>query len=177
MYIFSFASGALYFGWPSCIYMGCTDIGYCIYDIYGLWTVFVVRVYGLVFMAMCLWICVYGYVYGHRVLILRKAWFDKHQDLLLHEARLNKTWVLFFHKAHFSNCWDLLPHEAHLSNSWVLLLHEAHFYHYWVLLTHETHFYHYRVLLTHEAQLDDSSNFSNFPPKKRKNFAPVCNAK
>jgi hypothetical protein len=50
--------------------MGCTDIEYCIYDICGLWTVFVVCVYGFVFTAMCLdmclWMCLdmYGCVSG-----------------------------------------------------------------------------------------------------------------
>jgi hypothetical protein len=34
--------GALYFGRPFCIDMECTDIVYCIYDICGLWAVFMV---------------------------------------------------------------------------------------------------------------------------------------
>ncbi len=56
--------------WPAILFLhlGCTDIGYCIYDIYGLWIVFVVCVYGLC-MGMCLWlcvwICIYGYMYGY----------------------------------------------------------------------------------------------------------------
>jgi hypothetical protein len=45
--------------------------------------------------------------------------------------------------------------------SWVLLLHEAHFNKFWDLLLREAH-------------LDDSSNFSNFPPTKMEKFAPVC---
>ena len=149
------------------LHLGCTDIGYCIYDIYGLWIVFVVCVYALC-MGMCLWlcvwiciygymygyvfmdffyglclwlrvwVCVYGSVYGHRVMILRKARFIKHRGLLLHKAVLDK-------------CWDLFLHEAHFSNSWVLLFHEAH--------------------------LNVSSNFSNFPPENGKNFAPVYGVK
>ena len=53
--LFLFSFGALYFGWPFCVYMGCTDTDFCMYDICGLWTVFVVLYF---------WICVYGYVYG-----------------------------------------------------------------------------------------------------------------
>jgi hypothetical protein len=50
--------------------MVCTDIGFCIYNIGGLWTVFVVWyswlcVYGYVFVVIYIWICVYGYVFGY----------------------------------------------------------------------------------------------------------------
>jgi hypothetical protein len=44
---------ALYSGQTLCVYMGCTDIDYCIYDICGLWMV-LVFFYGYV----------HGYVYG-----------------------------------------------------------------------------------------------------------------
>ena len=61
MYIFLFllfSFGALYFCRTFCIYMGRTDIEYCImtFVIYGqhLW---------FVFLGLYLWICVYGYVY------------------------------------------------------------------------------------------------------------------
>ena len=64
--LFLFPFGALYFGRPFCIDMGCIDIGYCIYDICGLWTVFVVMyfwicIYGYAFMVMCMH--VFGYVF------------------------------------------------------------------------------------------------------------------
>ena len=59
---FLFPFGALYFGRTFCIDMGCIDIGYCIYDIYGLWTVFMV-------MYLWLWLCICGFVYGYRVYI------------------------------------------------------------------------------------------------------------
>ena len=52
---------------------------------------------------MCFWLCVYGYVYGYRVLILR-------------EARFNKYWGLPLLGAHFHHYWDLLLHEAHSSD-------------------------------------------------------------
>jgi hypothetical protein len=68
MYIFPlFFLGALYSGQSFCIYMGCTDIGYCIYDICGFygwfWFSFMVMcyVYGCmlmaVFLGMCLGMC------------------------------------------------------------------------------------------------------------------------
>jgi hypothetical protein len=58
-FFFSFVFGALYFGRLPCIYKH--GLLY-IYDIDGSWMVFVVFVYG--FMDLCLWIGVYGYVYG-----------------------------------------------------------------------------------------------------------------
>jgi hypothetical protein len=57
--IFFFLLGALYSGQSFCIYMGCTDIGYCIYDICGFYGWF-----WFSFMVMCLWLCVWMYVYG-----------------------------------------------------------------------------------------------------------------
>jgi hypothetical protein len=99
---------ALYFGQTLCIYMGCTDIGYCIYDI--LWFLWMVLVffYGYVFLAMCmdvcLWMCLgmcLGYVYGYRVSILREAWFNKYRGLPLLGARFHHHWDLLLHEAHF----------------------------------------------------------------------------
>ena len=58
-----FSFGALYFGRPFCIYMGCIDIEYCMYDICDLWT-------ALVVFGLWLWICIYGYVYGAMCLCL-----------------------------------------------------------------------------------------------------------
>ena len=166
MYIFAFLFffGALYLGRLPCIHFFDVQTLDIVYMVFGdLWTVFM----GFVFMFMCfygyvhglcmdcVWICVwlvfgyvYGYVYGHRVLILRKAWFNEYRGLPLLGAR-------------FCHCWDLLTHEAHLCRCWDLFLHGAHFDKFWVLLLHEAH-------------LDDSSNFSNFSKKKWKNFAPVC---
>ena len=74
--------GALYSGQTFCIYMGCTDIGYCAYGICSIWTAFMVMylwlcvwmclwtcIYRLVFldvfMVMCLWVCVYGFVWAY----------------------------------------------------------------------------------------------------------------
>jgi hypothetical protein len=51
---------ALYSGQTLCVYMGCTDIDYCIYDICGLWMVLVFfygYVYGYVY--GCVWVCVW----------------------------------------------------------------------------------------------------------------------
>ena len=103
MYIFLFllfSFGALYFCRTFCIYMGRTDIEYCMYDICDLWTALVVCVFGFVFMDMCLWICVWGYVflamcmdlYGYRVLILREARFNKYRGLPLLGARFHHFW-------------------------------------------------------------------------------------
>jgi hypothetical protein len=60
--LFSFV--ALYSGQTFCVYMGCTDIDYCIYDICGLWMV-LVFFYGYVhgYVYGCVWVCVWGYVY------------------------------------------------------------------------------------------------------------------
>ena len=60
--LFFFLFGALYFGRPFCIGMGCTDIDYCIYDICGLWMALVFfyvygHVYRCMFMDVCLWTC------------------------------------------------------------------------------------------------------------------------
>jgi CDP-diglyceride synthetase len=63
MYIFPlFFLGALYSGQSFCIYMGCTDIGYCIYDICGFYGWF-----WFSFMVMCMDMCmdVFGYVFGY----------------------------------------------------------------------------------------------------------------
>jgi hypothetical protein len=57
MYIFPlFFLGALYSGQSFCIYMGCTDIVYMTFVVYG-W-------FWFSFMVMCLWLCVWMYVYG-----------------------------------------------------------------------------------------------------------------
>ena len=88
---------------------------------------------------------------------------------------LDRCWDLVLHEAHFYHHWVLLLHEAHLHTCRDLFLHEAHFYHHWVLLHHEAHLNEPWVLFLCEAHLDDSLNFSNFPPKNGKNFAPVCN--
>jgi hypothetical protein len=153
MYIFLFllsSFGALYFGRTFCIYMGCTDIEHCIYDICGLWTVFMVCVYGFVFtdmyMGLCVWIfmdlygCVsgyvFGYVYGYRVSILREARF-KYRGLPLFGARFHHHWDLLLHEAHFSEFWVLPLPGARFHHHWDLLLHEAHFSEFWVLLLHK----------------------------------------
>jgi hypothetical protein len=60
MYIFPlFFFLGLVFRPSFCIYMGCTDIGYCIYDICGFYGWF-----WFSFMVMCFWLCVWMYVYG-----------------------------------------------------------------------------------------------------------------
>jgi hypothetical protein len=83
---------ALYSGQTLCVYMGCTDIDYCIYDICGLWMV-LVFFYGYVhgYVYGCVWVCVWGYVYGYRVSILREARFNKYRGLPLLGARLNDS--------------------------------------------------------------------------------------
>jgi hypothetical protein len=63
MYIFPllFFLGALYSGQSFCIYMGCTDIGYCIYDICGFLWMVLVFFYGYVhgYVYGCVWVCVW----------------------------------------------------------------------------------------------------------------------
>jgi hypothetical protein len=119
MYIFPlFFLGALYSGQSFCIYMGCTVIGYCIYDICGFMDGFGFLLW------LCVWICVWICVWmclgmcmdtGSRpsarpgsinigaylslgpvsILIgtysLLEARFYHHWVLLLHEARLNDS--------------------------------------------------------------------------------------
>jgi hypothetical protein len=106
MYIFPlFFLGALYSGQSFCIYMGCTDIGYCIYDICGFygwfWFSFMVMyfwlcvwmyVYGCV--RVCVWGMCLGYMFGYRVSILRGAWFNKYRGLPLLGARFHHHWDL-----------------------------------------------------------------------------------
>ena len=108
--LFLFSFGALYSGQTCCVYMGCTDIDFCIYGICDLWTVFVVMyfwiyvrmclwtcIYGFVFLDLYLWLCVYGYVYlgvfgyvyGYRISILCEARFNKYRGLPLLGALLH----------------------------------------------------------------------------------------
>jgi hypothetical protein len=179
MYFCLFLSSfvALYSGQTLCVYMGCTDIDYCIYDICGFMDGFGFLLW------LCAWICVWmclgmclGYVYGYRVSILREAWFNKYRGLPLLGARFHHHWdllsrgpfhhyrVLLLHEAHFYHHWDLLLHEARfiiigtysftrpisiIIGTYSLL--EAHFYHHWDLLASRGPFHHYRVLLLHEA--------------------------
>jgi hypothetical protein len=123
MYVFPlFFLGALYSGQSFCIYMGCTDIGYCIYDICGFygwfWFSFMVMcyVYGCMLMAvflgiclgMCLGMCL-GYVYGYRVLILREAWFNEYRGLPLLGARFHHYWDLLASRGPFLSLLGLTP--------------------------------------------------------------------
>jgi hypothetical protein len=128
---------ALYSGQTFCVYMGCTDIDYCIYDICGLWMV-LVFFYGYVHGCVygCVWVCVWGYVYGYRVSILREAWFNKYRGLPLLGAR-------------FHHHWDLLASRGPFLSSLGLTPSRGPFHHHW-------------VLLLREARLNDSPNFSNF---------------
>jgi hypothetical protein len=68
MYIFPllFFLGALYSGQSFCIYMGCTDIGYCIYDICGFLWMVLVFFYGYVhgYVYGCVYGCMFGFVFG-----------------------------------------------------------------------------------------------------------------
>jgi hypothetical protein len=123
---------------------------HCIYDI-DVWTVFMVCVYGFVFVGMCLWMCLWICMdlflvmcmglYGYRVLILRKARFNKYPGLPLLGARFHHHWDLLLHEAHFSKFLGLTPPRGPFPSNfgsysstrpalvtpWVLLLHEAHF--------------------------------------------------
>jgi hypothetical protein len=113
---------ALYSGQTFCIYMGCTDIDYCIYDICGFMDGFGFLLW------LCVWICVWmclgmclsmclGYVYGYRASILREAWFNKYRGLPLIGARFHHHWDLLASRGPFHHRWDLLLHEAHLNDS------------------------------------------------------------
>ena len=63
-----FSFGALYSGQTFCVYMGCTDIDYCIYDIWGLWMAlwftFMVICMDMC-MDVCLWMCLGMYLGLH----------------------------------------------------------------------------------------------------------------
>jgi hypothetical protein len=70
MYFCLFLSSfvALYSGQTLCVYMGCTDIDYCIYDICGFMDGFGFLLWLCVW--ICVWMClgmcldVFGYVFG-----------------------------------------------------------------------------------------------------------------
>jgi hypothetical protein len=144
LFLFSFV--ALYSGQIFCVYMGCTDIDYCIYDICGLWMV-LVFFYGYV----------HGYVYGcvwvmcmdtGSLSFARPGSINIGAYLSLGPVSIIiGTYSLL--EAHFYHHWDLLASRGPFHHHRVLLLHEARFYRYWVLLLRETH-------------LNDSPNFSNF---------------
>jgi hypothetical protein len=110
MYFCLFLSSfvALYSGQTLCVYMGCTDIDYCIYDICGLWMVLVFfygyvhgYVYGCVWVCVWVWVMCLGYVYGYRVSILREAWFNKYRGLPLLGARFHHHWDLLASRGPF----------------------------------------------------------------------------
>ena len=102
----------------------------------------------IVFMAMCLWLWVRAYGYVYGCV---SGYVYGYRVLILRDAQFNKYRGLPFLRARFHHYWDLFLHEAHSGKSWVLLLHEAH--------------------------LDDSSNFSNFPPTKMEKIFLVCSVK
>jgi hypothetical protein len=104
MYFCLFLSSfvALYSGQTLCVYVGCTDIDYRIYEICGLWMV-LVFFYGYVhgYVYGCVWVCVWGYVYRYRVSILREAWFNKYRGLPLLGARFHHHWDLLASQSPF----------------------------------------------------------------------------
>jgi CDP-diglyceride synthetase len=67
MYFYLFLSSfvALYSGQTFCVYMGCTDIGYCIYDICGFMDGFGFLLWLCVAMCMDMCMDVFGYVFGY----------------------------------------------------------------------------------------------------------------
>jgi hypothetical protein len=94
---------ALYSGQTFCVYMGCTDIDYCIYDICGFMDGFGFLLWLCVWICVwmclvCVWVCVWvmclGYVYGYRVSIFREVWFNKYRGLPLLGARFHHHWDL-----------------------------------------------------------------------------------
>jgi hypothetical protein len=175
---------ALYSGQTLCVYMGCTDIDYCIFDICGLWMV-LVFFYGYVhgYVYGCVWVCVWvmcmdtgsrssarpGSINIGAYLSLGPVSIIIGTYSLL-EARFYHHWDLLASRGPFHHHRVLLLHEARFYHYWDLLLHEARFYHHWDLLASRGPFHHYRVLLLHEAHLNDSPNFSNFSRQKWKNL-------
>ena len=105
--------------WPDILYLH-GMYRHWLLCIWHLW--FMDSVYGYVFMAMCLWMCLWtwlcicGFVYGYRVSILREAWFIKYRGLPLLGARFHHHWDLSLHEAHLGSFRDLLLHEAHFNN-------------------------------------------------------------
>jgi hypothetical protein len=73
--------------------------------------------YGCVFMAMCLWLCVWilgldpprGPIHQCRGLPLLGARFCYHWDLLLRETHFSKFWDLLLYEAHFYKTLGLTP--------------------------------------------------------------------
>ena len=192
--------GALYSGQTFCIYMGCTDIGYCVYGICGLWTVFMVMCLWLC-VWMCLWLCVWlvfldvfmdmylqacisGCVYGY-VFMVMCIWLC--------------VWVMCLAMcmaigSRFSARPGSINIGAYLSLGPVLAIFlgltpprgpfqqllgltpsRGPPHHHRVLLLHEAHFRNFWDLLCCEAHF---SNFLRIFPfflrRKWKKFAPVC---
>jgi hypothetical protein len=155
MYFYLFLSSfvALYSGQTFCVYMGCADIGYCIYDICGLWMV-LFFFYGYVSMAMCMEVFghVFGYVFG--VMCMDTGSRSSARPGSINIGAYLSLGPVFI----IIGTYSFL--EAHFHNLWVLLLHEVHFSKFW-------------DLLLHEACLNDPPDFSNFSWQKWKNL-PQC---
>jgi hypothetical protein len=137
---------ALYSGQTFCVYMGCTDIDYCIYDICGLWMVsvfFYGYVHGYVF--GCLGMCMDT---GSRS-FARPGSINIGAYLSLGPVSIIiGTYSLL--KAHFYHHWDLLASRGPFESSLGLTRFSRP-----VSIIIGT----YSLL---EAHLNDSPNFSNF---------------
>jgi hypothetical protein len=159
MYIFPlFFLGALYSGQSFCIYMGCTDIGYCIYDICGFYGWF-----WFSFMVMYFWLCVWMYVYGCVRVCFWVMCLDTGSRSSARPGSIN------------IGAYLSLGPVSIIIGTYSLL--EAHFHHHWDLLSSRGPFHHHWDLLLHEAHLNDSPNFLQFFSTKMEKFAPVCSVK
>jgi hypothetical protein len=122
---------------------------------------------GYVYMAMCMdmclwivflwvcmdmfldvWMCVYGYVYGYRVLISCEAWFINVGAYLSLGPVSVIIGIYSSVRPISTNIGTYSSTRPISTKPWDLPLHEAH--------------------------LDDSSNFFNFSSTRMEKFAPVC---
>jgi hypothetical protein len=155
--------------------MGCTGIDYCIYDIHGLWLVFVVMCLWIC-VWMCLWACIYGFGFVwasgldpsrglvQQILGLTSPWgllssllgitpprgpFQQFLGLTPPRGPFQQIFGTYSFTRPISAIFGTYSSTRPISaNLWDLLLHEAHF--------------------------SKSLNFSNFPLSKMEKFAPVC---
>ena len=135
--------------------------------------------YGLVYF--------YGYVYGHRVLILHEARFNKYRAYLslglvsIITGTYSFTRPISIIIGSYSFTKPISTNFGTYSSTRPISANFGTYsstrpisYQILGLTPHEVHYGKFWDLLLHEAYLGDSSNFSNFPLLKMEKFAPVC---
>jgi hypothetical protein len=115
---------ALYSGQTFCIYMGCTDIDYCIYDICGFMDGFGFLLWLCVW--ICVWMCLWMYVWVCVWGMCLGMCMDTGSRSSARPGSIN------------IGAYLSLGPVSIIIGTYSLL--EARFYHHWVLLLYEAHF-------------------------------------